>query len=107
MGEQFNLNNRYQFMGLIGKGKMGDVYRAADNFFRREVALKMVRRETTSPEFLQYFSVRYAQTVGMLGKLNNPSIIKTYDFISLNFHAIVIDFFSKFCNEIQNYIIII
>ena len=84
MSEQFNLNNRYQFMGLIGKGRMGDVYRAADNFFRREVALKMLRRETTSPEFLQYFSGRYTQTVAMLGKLNNPSIIKTYDFTSLN-----------------------
>ena len=84
MSEQFNLNNRYQFMGLIGKGQMGDVYRAADNFFRREVALKMIRKESASPEFLQYFSVRYAQQVSMIGKLNNPSIIKTYDFTSLN-----------------------
>ena len=71
-------------MGLIGKGRFGDVYRSADNFFRREVALKMLRRETASPEFLQYFSTRYAQQVAMVGKLNNPSIIKTYDFTSLN-----------------------
>ena len=39
MSEQINLNNRYQFMGLIGKGRLGDVYRASDNYFRREVAL--------------------------------------------------------------------
>ena len=84
MSEQFNLNNRYQFMGLIGKGRLGDVYRASDNFFRREVALKMIRKETTSPEFLQYFSTRYAQHVAMLSKMNNPSIIKTYDFTMLN-----------------------
>ena len=45
MSEQFNLNNRYQFMGLIGKGHFGDVYRAADNFFRRDVAPKMLRKE--------------------------------------------------------------
>ena len=84
MSEQFNLNNRYQFMGLIGKGRFGDVYRAADNFFRRDVALKMLRKETVTPEFLQYFSMRYAQQVAALGKLNNPSIIKTYDFTTLN-----------------------
>lgn len=71
-------------MGLISKGRMGDVYRASDNFFRREVALKMIRKETASPEFLQYFSTRYAQYITMLAKLNNPSIIKTYDFTSLN-----------------------
>ncbi len=84
MSEQFNLNNRYQFMGLVGKGRLGDVYRAADNFFRRDVALKMIRRESGSPEFLQYFTNRYAQQISMLGKLNNPSIIKVYDFTTLN-----------------------
>ena len=84
MSEQFNLNNRYQFKGLIGKGRFGDVYRAADNFFHREVALKMLRKETCSPEFLQYFSTRYAQQIAMISKLNHPSIIKTYDFTSLN-----------------------
>lgn len=84
MSEQFNLNNRYQFMGLIGKGRLGDVYRAGDNFFRREVALKMFHKETASPEFVQYFSTRYAQQITVLAKLNHPSIIKTYDFTSLN-----------------------
>ncbi len=71
-------------MGLIGKGRLGDVYRAADNFFRREVALKMLRKDTASPEFLQYFSNRYAQQISVFAKLNNPNIIKTYDFTSLN-----------------------
>lgn len=84
MSEQFNLNNRYQFMGLIGKGRLGDVYRAGDNFFRREVALKMIHKETVSPEFVQYFSARYAQQIAVTAKLNHPSIIKTYDFTSLN-----------------------
>lgn len=84
MSEQFNLNNRYQFMGLIGKGRLGDVYRVADNFFRREVALKMLHKETLSNDFQQYFSARYAQQIAMLGKLNNPSIIKAYDFTALN-----------------------
>ena len=84
MSEQINLNNRYQFMGLIGKGRLGDVYRAADNFFRRDVALKMIRKESGSPEFLQYFTNRYAQQISMQSKLNNPSIIKVYDFTTLN-----------------------
>ncbi len=84
MSEQYNLNNRYQFMGLIGKGRLGDVYRAADNFFRREVALKTLHKEGASPEFIQYFSTRYAQQIAVLAKLNNPAIIKTYDFTTLN-----------------------
>lgn len=71
-------------MGLIGKGRLGDVYRAADNFFRRDVALKMIRKESGSPEFLQYFTNRYAQQISMQSKLNNPSIIKVYDFTTLN-----------------------
>lgn len=84
MSEQFNLNNRYQFMGLIGKGRLGDVYRASDNFFHTDIALKMIRRDALSPEFIQYFSARYAQQVAALGKLNHPGIIKTYDFTALN-----------------------
>lgn len=84
MSEQFNLNNRYQFMGLIGKGRLGDVYRAGDNFFRREVALKMIHKETVSQDFVQYFSTRYAQQITVLAKLNHPAIIKTYDFTTLN-----------------------
>lgn len=71
-------------MGLIGKGHFGDVYRAADSFFRRDVALKMLRKEAVTPEFLQYFSARYAQQVAALGKLAHPSVIKTYDFTTLN-----------------------
>ncbi len=71
-------------MGLIGKGRLGDVYRAADNFFRREVALKMLRKDNASPEFIQYFANRYAQQISVFAKLSNPNIIKTYDFTSLN-----------------------
>ena len=71
-------------MGLIGKGRIGDVYRTADNFFRREVALKTLHQENAAPDFLQYFSVHYAQQIAILGKLNNPAIIKTYDYTSLN-----------------------
>ena len=71
-------------MGLIGKGRLGDVYRAGDNFFRREVALKMLHKEAASPEFIQYFSARYAQQIAILAKLSNPSIIKTYDYTMLN-----------------------
>lgn len=84
MSEQFNLNNRYQFMGLIGKGRIGDVYRTADTFFRREVALKMLHKDNMPAEFLQYFANRYAQQIAVFAKLNNPNIIKTYDFTSLN-----------------------
>ena len=84
MSEQFNLNNRYQFMGLIGKGRLGDVYRATDTFFKRDMALKMLHKEALMPDYVQYFSARYAQQVAMLSKLNHPSIIKTYDFTSLN-----------------------
>lgn len=71
-------------MGLIGKGRLGDVYRAGDNFFRREVALKMLHKEAASPEFIQYFSTRYAQQIAIFAKLSNPTIIKTYDFTMLN-----------------------
>ncbi len=84
MTEQLNSNSRYQFIGLIGKGRLGDVYRVGDNFFRREVALKTLRKETASPEFIQYFGNRYAQLITAQSKLSNPSIIHTYDFTYIN-----------------------
>ena len=84
MTEQLNNNSRYQFAGLIGKGRLGDVYRVGDNFFRREAALKMLRKETASPEFIQYFGARYSQLIAALGTLSNQSIIHTYDFTYIN-----------------------
>ncbi len=84
MTEQLNNNSRYQFVGLIGKGRLGDVYRVGDNFFRREAALKMLRKETASPEFIQYFGSRYSQIIAALGTLSNQSIIHTYDFTYIN-----------------------
>ena len=84
MTEQLNNNSRYQFVGLIGKGRLGDVYRVGDNFFRREEALKMLRKETASPEFIQYFGARYSQLIAALGTLSNQSIIHTYDFTYIN-----------------------
>jgi serine/threonine protein kinase len=36
---------RYEILGLIGKGGMGDVYKARHRMMERTVALKIIKRE--------------------------------------------------------------
>jgi serine/threonine protein kinase len=67
---------RYHIVGLIGRGGMGDVYRAEHRLMNRTVALKVINRELT----------RNAQAVGRFhremqaaARLTHPNIVTAYD----------------------------
>ncbi|MCA9638513.1 MAG: serine/threonine protein kinase, partial [Myxococcales bacterium] len=50
------IDGRYAIRGLLGEGGMGRVYAAEHRFLRRQVALKMLRRDAqTSPEGVARF----------------------------------------------------
>src|SRR5262245_63459279 len=60
----------YSIVGTLGKGGMGEVYRAHDSRLRRDVAIKV-----SAERFTQTFE-REARTIAAL---NHPNICQVYD----------------------------
>jgi tetratricopeptide (TPR) repeat protein len=68
---------KYRVIERIGKGAMGEVYKAHDPLLNRYVALKMIAPALVSdPEFRKRFK-REAQSAA---QLNHPNIITVFDF---------------------------
>ena len=67
---------RFEVLEHLGSGGMGEVYRARDPKFGRDVAIKLLPAEyAKDPDRLQRFE-QEAQAVGML---NHPNILSVYD----------------------------
>tara|TARA_R110001592_G_scaffold315310_1_gene591200 strand:- start:20547 stop:23618 length:3072 start_codon:yes stop_codon:yes gene_type:complete len=66
---------RYQLLSLIGKGGMGEVYRARDTQLDREVALKLPRLDQNAPLLKERF-LNEARTAATL---RHPHICPIYD----------------------------
>ena len=65
----------YQVISLLGKGGMGEVYRARDTRLGRDVAIKVLPLELTSdPERL----ARFEREARLLASLNHPNISAIY-----------------------------
>ena len=60
----------YEILAMIGKGGMGEVYRARDPRLNREVALKVSAQE---------FSERFSREAAVVASLNHPNICTLYD----------------------------
>ena len=60
----------YEILALIGKGGMGEVYRAHDNRLRRDVAIKVSNSE---------FSERFTREARVIASLNHTNIAHLYD----------------------------
>ncbi len=65
----------YEIVGLLGEGGMGKVYRARDSRLGRDVAIKVLRRETADAERIAAV-IREARAAG---SLNHPNILGVYD----------------------------
>ncbi|HYM10119.1 MAG TPA: protein kinase [Bryobacterales bacterium] len=64
----------YEIVGLLGKGGMGEVYRARDSKLKREVAIKVL------PEgFSRQAEQRFQREAEVLASLNHPHIAAIYD----------------------------
>ena len=67
---------RYRIEGLLGRGGMGEVYRAAQlEPVRREVALKLMRAQRLQARHLAYFEVERQ----VLAQMRHPAIAQIYD----------------------------
>src|SRR5256714_11046696 len=60
----------YEILDLIGKGGMGEVYRARDPRLNRDVAIKVSAAQ---------FSERFAREAQAIAALNHPHICQIYD----------------------------
>jgi PAS domain S-box-containing protein len=66
----------HELLGLLGKGGMGEVYRALDTKLKREVAIKILPDELSrDPDRLS----RFQREAEMLASLNHPNIAAIYD----------------------------
>jgi serine/threonine-protein kinase len=70
------LDSRYRIIGLLGRGGMGEVYRADDMRLGQPVALKLL------PEALRHDPVRLAQfhnEVRTARQVSHPNVCRVYD----------------------------
>ncbi|MEM7560139.1 MAG: protein kinase [Planctomycetota bacterium] len=67
---------RYQVLGKLGSGGMGNVYQALQPTMNREVAIKVLR-----PQWLDNDRAlaRFQQEIVVAAKLNHPNIVHSYD----------------------------
>ena len=71
----------HEITGLLGKGGMGEVYRARDTKLKRDVAIKIL-----PDEFLRDAGrvTRFQREAEVLASLNHPNIAATDDFQEAN-----------------------
>ena len=69
------LEGRYRIVGLIGKGGMGEVYRADDLILNQPVALKFVSAATVSDAAL----ARFRNEVRIARRVSHPNVCRVYD----------------------------
>ena len=62
--------DHYQIVEIIGKGGMGEVFRATDTRLPREVAIKTSKQE---------FSERFSREAKVIASLNHPNICTLFD----------------------------
>jgi serine/threonine protein kinase len=70
------LNGRYRIIALLGKGGMGEVYRATDMTLGQSVALKFLHALSSSdPRFLE----RFHSEVRIARQVSHPNVCRVYD----------------------------
>ena len=68
--------DRYRIIGLLGRGGMGEVYRATDLVLAQQVALKFLPEATTSnPDAL----ARFHNEVRIARQVSHPNVCRVYD----------------------------
>ena len=70
------INDRYELEGIVGRGSIGEVYRARDIRLDRVAAIKTLRTDLASD---QTFQARFRREAQSAASLNNPSIVAVYD----------------------------
>jgi serine/threonine-protein kinase len=70
---------RFKITGILGRGAMGNVYRAHDPLIERDVAIKTVACEGLSQEEANAFEQRFYREAKSAGRLSHPGIVTIHD----------------------------
>ena len=78
------LNNKWVILGFIGKGGMGEVYRAHQTNLNRDVAIKVVSREwleflDEGDEEAETLVQRFRREVQAMAQIHHPNILQVFD----------------------------
>ncbi|CRK59808.1 protein kinase [Alloactinosynnema sp. L-07] len=73
-GQQFG---RYRLDGLLGRGGMGDVYRAYDTVLQRDVAVKVLPADLAGDD---EFRARFRREAELLSRLQAPHVVPINSF---------------------------
>jgi eukaryotic-like serine/threonine-protein kinase len=76
-GQQFD---QYQLIEKLGHGGMATVYKAFDTRLERDVAIKVVRKESIPPEHLDRILKRFEREAKALAKFIHPNIVPVHDY---------------------------
>ena len=71
--------DRYQILGLIGKGGMGAVYKAYDPELDRSIAIKILTALPQEGETASRPQARLMREAQALAKLNHPNVVAVHD----------------------------
>ncbi|MCF3133169.1 serine/threonine-protein kinase [Streptomyces olivochromogenes] len=74
VGVQGLLADRYELQELLGRGAMGEVWRACDHLLGRPVAVKLLRAEEAAD------AERFHLEAQIAARLNHPNVVAMYDF---------------------------
>ncbi len=78
------LNNKWVILNFIGKGGMGEVYRAHQSNLNRDVAIKVVSREwlesiDEGDEEAETLVQRFRREVQAMAQIRHPNILQVFD----------------------------
>ena len=82
------LNNKWVILEFIGKGGMGEVYRAHQTSLNRDVAIKVVSREwlesiDEGDEEAETLVQRFRREVQAMAQMSHPNVLQVFDHDSI------------------------
>jgi len=71
------VGGRYEVVSPIGRGGIGEVYRARDRVLEEEVALKLLRAEATASE---EWARRFRSEIRLARRVTHPNVCRIHDY---------------------------
>ncbi len=79
------LNDKWVIIEFVGKGAMGEVYRAHQLNLKRDVAIKVISREMLEtfeddPEEIETTLHRFRREVEAMAQVRHPKVLQIFDY---------------------------